>query len=122
MLEELDRAFADFSQAVVLDPNHAVGYFGRGLTYQFKGELYFAIQDLNNAINLDPDYAAAYYYRGAAWLLLGQWEQARTDLDTARDLGHDIVASFRNGYANIAAFEQRHGLQLPPDLAELLGG
>lgn len=122
MLEELDLAFADFSQAVVLDPDYAVGYFGRGLTYQFKGELYFAIQDLTNAINLDPDYAAAYYYRGVAWLHLGQWEQARADLITARDLGHDIVASFHVDYANTAAFEQRHGLQMPPDLAEMLGG
>lgn len=122
MIEELDLAFADFSQAVVLDPDYAVGYFGRGLTYQFKGELYLAIQDLTNAINLDPDYAAAYYYRGVAWLHLGEWEQARADLITARDLGHDIVASFHNDYANIAAFEQRHGRQLPPDLAEMLGG
>ena len=122
MLEELDLAFADFSQAVVLDPDYAVGYFGRGLTYQFKGELYLAIQDLTSTINLDPDYAAAYYYRGEAWLHLGEWERAKADFNIALIKEVDIVDSFHNGYETVAAFEQRHGIQLPPDLAEMLGG
>ena len=119
---EIDLALADFNQAVVLDPDYAVGYFNRGFTYRLKSEWDLAIQDLTNAINLDPDYAAAYYYRGEAWLHLGEWEQARADLVTARDLGYDIVASFHHDYETVAAFEQRHGVQLPPDIVEMLGG
>lgn len=119
---EGDLAIADFDQAIALDPDYAVGYFSRGIIYGIKREWYRAIQDFTGAINLDPDYADAYCYRGVAWLHLSEWEQARADLVTARDLGYDIVAAFRVGYANIAAFEQRHGLQMPPDLAEMLGG
>jgi len=119
---DIDLAIADFNQAIALDPDYAVGYFSRGVIYWLKGEGYLAIQDFTNAINLDPDYAEAYGNRGEAWLHLGQWEQARADLITARDLGYDIVASFHVDYANIAAFEQQHGLQLPPDLDEMLGG
>ena len=119
---KFDLAIADFDQVIALDPDYAVGYFSRGVIYWIKKEWHHAIQDFTSAINLDQDYAVAYYYRGMAWLHLGQWEQARADLTTAQELGYDIVASFRVGYANIAAFEQRHGLQLPPDLAEMLGG
>lgn len=122
MVGDIDLAIADFNQAIVLDPDHAVGYFNRGLTYRLGGDWDRAIQDFTSAIDLIQDYAEAYGRRGAAWLHLGQWEQARADLIAARDLGYDIVAAFRVGYANIPAFEQRHGIQMPPDLAEMLGG
>lgn len=122
MVGEIDLAFADFNQALVLDPDYAMGYFGRGITYRFKGDWSRAIQDLTNAIDLNPDYAEAYYHLGEVFLHLGQWEKARADLAAARDLGDDIAASFRVDYENVAAFEQRHGVQLPPDIAEMLGG
>ena len=99
-----------------------MGYFGRGLSHWVKDERDLAIQDFTSAINLAPDYAAAYSNRGVAWLPLGQWEKARADLIAARDLGDDIVALFHDEYATVAAFEQQHGLQIPPDLAEMLGG
>ena len=119
---EWDLAIQDFTSAVNLDPEYAVGYFGRGLSYWVKDERDLAIQDFTSAIDLNTDYAEAYCNRGEAWLPLAEWEKARADLTTARDLGYDIVASFRVDYANIAAFEQRHGIQMPPDLAEMLGG
>lgn len=119
---EADLAIADFDQALALDPDYAVGYCNRGSIYRLKGERDRAIQDFTNAIDLNPDYADAYGNRGEAWLHLSEWEQARADLVTARDLGYDIVASFRVDYANIPAFEQQHGIQMPPDLAEMLGG
>ena len=119
---DANLAIADFDQAVALDPDYAVGYFNRGFVYRLKGDWNLAILDFTSAINLNPDYAEAYGNRGDAWLHLGEWEQARADLITAQELEYDIVASFHNDYANIAAFEQQHGIQLPPDLAEMLGG
>ncbi len=119
---EIDLAIADFNQAVDLDPDYAVGYFNRGFTYRLKSEWDLTIQDLTSAINLDPDYAAAYYYRGEAWLHLGEWERARADFNVALSKGADIAGSFLEDYETVAAFEQRHGIQMPPDLAEMLGG
>ena len=119
---EADLAIADFDQALALDPDYAVGYCNRGSIYRLKGDRDLAIQDFTSAINLNPDYAAAYGNRGEAWLPLGEWEKARADLTTARDLGYDIIAAFRVDYENVAAFEQQHGIQMPPDLAEMLGG
>lgn len=104
------------------NPRFAIAHNNRGVAYRKKGDYQQAIQDFTSAINLNPDYAEAYGNRGTAWLPLGEWEKARADLITARELGYDIVAAFRVDYANIPAFEQRHGLQMPPDIAEMLGG
>ena len=119
---ERDLVIQDLTNVINLDPDFAVAYCHRGSIYGLKMEWGLAIQDFTSAIDLNPDYAEAYCQRGEAWLHLGQWEKARADLVTARNLGYDIIASFHVDYANIAAFEQRHGLQLPPDLAEMLGG
>lgn len=119
---ETDLAIQDFTTAINSDPDYAMGYFGRGLSYWVKDERDLAIQDFTSAINLNPDFSEAYCNRGEAWLHLSQWEKARADLVSARDLGYDIVASFRHDYENVAAFEQQHGVQLPPDIAEMLGG
>ena len=53
---------------------------------------------------------------------LGEWENARDDLIAAENTGADIVASFHDEYMNVADFEQRNDLQVPDDIAELLGG
>ena len=69
-----------------------------------------------------PNYTLAYCNRGEAWLHLGEWENAKSDLTAAKGMGFDVAASFHNDYDSVAAFEQHHGLQVPPDLAEMLGG
>ena len=111
-----------YTKSLDRNPRFAIAYNNRGVAYLHNGDYHLAIQDFTSAINLDPDYADAYCNRGEAWLHLGQWEKAKTDLVVARDLGYDIIASFRVDYENVAAFEQQHGLQLPPDIAEMLGG
>ena len=51
---------------------------------------------------------------------LEQWEKAKSDLTTAKDMGVDIIASFQNDYENVSDFEQKNGIQLPADIAEML--
>lgn len=34
--------------------------------------------------------------------------------------GHNIIAAFHNDYESVADFEQKTGVQLPPDIAEML--
>jgi tetratricopeptide (TPR) repeat protein len=48
--DELDRAVADFDQAIELDPNNAVSYLSRGYTYMEKGDRDRAIADFDRAI------------------------------------------------------------------------
>ena len=69
---------------------------------------------------MNPQLALAYYNRGAVWLHLQEWDKAKTDLITAKKIGMDIVASFHNDYKNVEAFEKRHRIKLPEDIALLL--
>ena len=62
----------------------------------------------------------AYYSRGTAWLSVSEWEKAKTDLITAQNKGLDITVAFHNMYGSVAAFEQKHGVQLPEDIVILL--
>ena len=71
-------------------------------------------------IELKPDYADAYCNRGETWLHLKEWGKARADLTAARDMGLDIIASFHNDYESVPDFEQKNGLKLPADIAEML--
>lgn len=119
---ELDRAIQDFGQAIDLNPQDVLSYSNRGVACLRKGEYDRAIQDFTSAIDQSPNYAEAYCYRGEAWLHLGEWENARADLLTALDFEYDVADSFLNDYASVAAFEQQHGLGVPPDIAEMLGG
>jgi tetratricopeptide (TPR) repeat protein len=64
---DLDRAIADFNQAIQLDPKFAAAYNNRGVAYEAKGDLDRAMADVSQAIQLDPKDAAAYNNRGRAY-------------------------------------------------------
>ena len=119
---DFDQAIADFNRVIELDPDNASAYVDRGLTYYSKGDFDQTIADFSRAIELDPNEAGTYANLGEAWLHQSDWVKARTNLLAARGMGFDIVESFNNAYENAADFEQRTGLALPDDIAEMLGG
>ena len=53
--DETDRAIADLTKALQLNPDFADAYHHRGRAYFVKGELDRALNDLNRAIQLDPN-------------------------------------------------------------------
>ena len=64
---DTDRAIADYTEAIRLDPKYANAYHNRGLAYRDKGDTDRAIADYTEAIRLDPKYANAYNNRGVAY-------------------------------------------------------
>ena len=117
---DYEKAIVDFNRAIELRPNDAKTYFGRGDAYADDGEFDKAINDYEKALELNPGFALVYYKRGVMWLRLRQWDDARADLTNARNMGADIITVFRQGYENVSDFEQKNGVELPADLAEML--
>ena len=64
---DYDKAIADYTEAIRLNPKLAEAYYSRGFAYGKKGDYDKAIADYTEAIRLDPKYAEAYYNRGVAY-------------------------------------------------------
>ena len=115
-----ESAIQDYHAVLKLDPEHPGAYNNLGVVYFYQGDYKQAIQYYNRAIELGSTMALC--NRGEAWLHLAEWEKAKDDLTRAKNEGVHIVNSFRNYYKDVADFEQRNGLKLPDDIAEMLGG
>ncbi len=51
---EVDRAIADYDEAIALDPNEAFTYYNRGNAYDDKGDKEQAFADYRKAFEIDP--------------------------------------------------------------------
>jgi tetratricopeptide (TPR) repeat protein len=80
---ERDKAIADFTEAIRLDPERSGSYFSRGLCYNTKGDYDTAIADFNKAIRLSPDNSVRYESRGEAYLNKGDYDKAIADFSEA---------------------------------------
>src|SRR4029077_7632168 len=80
---DTDRAIADFTEAIRLDPSYAIAYSNRGSDYSRKGKNDRAIADCTEAIRLDPKFAEAYVCRGLAYEKFADFCRARADFSTA---------------------------------------
>ena len=117
---EYNPAIEDYNRAIRLNPNFAEAYNNRGYAYHKKGEIDHSIEDYDKAIQIKRNDVRFYSNRSIALLDLQEWEKAKSDLTIARNMGVDIIALFRNAYASVADFEQKHNAKLPEDLAAML--
>jgi tetratricopeptide (TPR) repeat protein len=113
----IDRAIADYNQAIQLQPNFALAFADRGFTYLFeRHDQLRAIEDFNQAIRLDPMSANVFYYRGTAYFDKGELERAIADFDQAIRLRPNFSIAYRDrGQAKIARGDRAGG---DADLAE----
>ncbi len=86
---EFDRAIADYTKAIELDPKYAHAYYGRGVAYGLKGEFDRAIADYTKAIEINPKDAR--YYNNRAWYYLkaGKAAQGLQDAEKSLELRPD---------------------------------
>ena len=117
---EIDSAIEDYNKTIELNPSLDEVYNNRGVAYYKRGDYQRAIVDYTKTIELNPDDPIAYYNRGETLLHLNKWEEAKTDLTTAKDKGANIINEFHKEYESVAGFKERYGIQLPPDIAEML--
>ena len=106
--------------------------FYMGLAFQDRGfkaetkekrkkEYRKAIKHYSTSIEINP-HPITITNRAECWLHLEEWDKAREDFRTGISMDKDIVGSFRNDYKDVAVFENKTGLTVPQDLAEMLGG
>ena len=123
---DVDRAMADFNQAIKLKADHAEAYNNRGVAYGNKGEYDSAITDFNQAIKLKSDNAEAYLNRGNAYYFKGDLNRAIADYNQAIKLKPYALAHYNRGltYATkkgdlnraIADFDK--AIEIKPNFAE----
>ena len=77
------------------------------------------MQDYDQALSIRPD-QTVFACRGIALLRLSRWDEAKSDLLSARNMGMDLVSVFRADHGSVAAFEEKHNLKLPQDIADLV--
>lgn len=97
------KAIASFNEAIRLNPNNAVAYYDRGLSYSRIGDRDRSIADYNEAIRLDPNYVWAFTNRGILYRSKGDVDRAIADFNEALRLNpvHTLALNGRGvAYAN----------------------
>ena len=64
MKGEFDKAIADFTEAIRLNPQFAWAYWGRGHVYEVNRDFDKAIADFTESIRLDPRQCRSLYWAG----------------------------------------------------------
>ena len=86
---DYNKAIADCTEAIRLNPQLAEAYAGRGCAYVEKGDHDKAISDFTEAIHLNPKHVNAYYNnRGIAYQRKGEKDKAEEDFAEDKKLGH----------------------------------
>ena len=105
---EHQKAVADYSETVRINPNFPFGYSGRGLAWHKQGEHDKAIADFTEALRIDPKLAVAYVSRGIAWHSKGEQDRALADYDEAIRLDPASAAFAFGNRGRILSHRGRH--------------
>ena len=93
---EVEKAVADYTKAIALNPRFTEAYNNLGMIYG-KARIYDqAIEIFSRSISLDPSRATSFNNRGRTYVYLGQYEKALEDLNRAIALDHDFDVAYIN--------------------------
>ncbi len=107
-----DRAIADYSEAIWLNPDDAQVFSNRGNAYYYKGQLDRAINDYDDAIRLNPYLAVAFSNRGNVYRKNGRFGRAIADYNEAIRLNPDNAQVFADrGLAYEKKGDQRQAMR-----------
>jgi tetratricopeptide (TPR) repeat protein len=117
-----DLAFADYREALRLDPDLAAAYVNRGLAHAKMGEFEKAAADADRALRIDPTLTRALFVRGVAHGKRNEHDLALADFDLLLRLEPDnavarnqrgLVCAARGNYAEAVA-DCSEALRLAP--------
>ena len=93
---DYDRAIADYTEALRLNPKYHFAYYNRGIAWRNKGDADRAIADYSEALRLHPAYADAYNNRGIAWASKRDYDRAIADYGEALRLNPKDAKALNN--------------------------
>lgn len=85
---ENDKALADYSKAIEMNPNNPNVYMYRGSLYYQNSDFASAITDFDMVIEIDENNHFAYYNRGMAYFKLNENDKGCQDFHKACQLGN----------------------------------
>lgn len=91
-----DKAIADYTRAIEINPGDADAYFGRGQVYYEQGHYDRAVVDYTKSIELNPEDADAYYNRGLAYAHQQIYDKAIADFTRAIELNPKDAEAYSN--------------------------
>jgi lipoprotein NlpI len=101
-----DRAIADFTTAIALDPKLPGVHYSRALSLSEKGDHDGAIADYDAALRLAPNDGKAYIGRAVEWTMKGDYKRAIADYEQAmRFESKSMQPHFGRGRARFYAGE-----------------
>lgn len=123
-----DKALADFTEAIRLDPNDPSGFYHRARSLNDVAEYDRALDDIEAAIKLDPSDADAWNVRGMIFLDSGRYQRAGEDflravkLDRKEKFHHNnfAVALTELGKCREALVELDMALKIDPEYGNAL--
>ena len=118
---EFDSALRHYNQSLAINPRFALALNHRGAVYITQAEFCHAVTDFKAAIDFRPTYLAPHY--NCLWLHLRRkdWNNARSQLITAKSKEVNLPREFRKDHPSLADFEKEIGVNIPLDIAEMLG-
>lgn len=110
-------AAADFSTAIILEPQVAAHSIARGMFQLTHGNTTKAIEDFNAAIKLEPKNAQAHNNRGMARVTSGDLKRAVEDFNKAIEIEPKYVSAYTNRSYALAKLDRRKDAMTDLDVA-----
>jgi len=123
--KDYDKAIADYTQAIRIDPKFATAYSNRGSAHGMKGEYDKAIADYSKAIELNPGIMYLYLNRGSAYFDKGDYDMAMADYNLQLRIDPNLAYAY-TGRGNVyqkrndldrAMIEHNRAILLDPNFA-----
>ncbi|MEZ6126494.1 MAG: tetratricopeptide repeat protein [Planctomycetaceae bacterium] len=127
--QDYDRAIADFTQSLKLEPGRPGVLNNRGQAFYLKGDYASAIKDLDGAVKADPKHFIALNNRALAHIAANQLPAAMNDLNAALTLHPEYpealnnrgVVHSRQGNYKEAVADLTEAIKQYPDYVDALG-
>jgi lipoprotein NlpI len=94
--QEYERAIADYSSAIKINPRYTKAFFNRGLAFDNNEDYDRAIADYNEAINLDPKDPETLNNRGLSFFHKGDYARATADYNQSIAMNPNYAKPYSN--------------------------